>query len=77
MNIAVLVEKLQGLPAEKQVEVFDFVDYLASRFTPSAALTQTDWPEGDFSTLSLSQAMRGMEEEAELYSLADIKEPWS
>ena len=77
MNIAVLVEKLQGLPEEKQMEVFDFVDYLSSRFTPSEARIRADWDERDFSTLSLTQAIRGMEEESELYSRADIKDLWS
>ncbi|MEI7867958.1 MAG: hypothetical protein WCI11_08695 [Candidatus Methylumidiphilus sp.] len=32
MRYAELIEKLQDLPAEKQAEVFDFVEFLAVRF---------------------------------------------
>jgi hypothetical protein len=31
MGYAELIEKLQNLPADKQFEVFDFVEFLASR----------------------------------------------
>ena len=31
MGFAELIEKLQNLPAEKQAEVFDFVEFLAVR----------------------------------------------
>ena len=55
MNIETFIEKLQGLPEEKQAEVFDFVDYLFSRFGREMPQAQTQWSERDFSQLSLTQ----------------------
>ena len=41
MGYAELIEKLQSLPADKQFEVIDFVEFLASR-TKRAALAESD-----------------------------------
>lgn len=76
MNYAELIEKLQILPEDKQAEVFDFVDYLAERFSHPAKAQFEEWSERGFSDLSLSQAMRGLEEETGLYTEADLKERW-
>lgn len=76
MNIQAFVEKLQELPEEKQIEVADFVDYLFSRFARQSQ-RYVQWSESDFSSLSMTQAMRGMENEPALYGPADIKERWS
>jgi hypothetical protein len=78
MNPAQLFEKIQALPPDKQVEVFDFIDFLASRSTtPGEPEIATDrWTNSEFSEISMSQAMRGMEEEPPLYTLDDLKERW-
>ena len=68
MNIVQLIEKIQVLPKEKQAEVFDFVDYLATRFARPIATDPVEWTDKDFSRLSMAQAMRGMEQEPDIYS---------
>ncbi len=74
MNQAQLLEKIQALPPDKQAEVFDFVDFLASR---SAGIGQHDkWIDVEFSEMAMSQALRGMEDEPLLYTQADLKERW-
>ena len=50
MGYAGLIEKLQDLPAEKQAEVSDFVEFLAVRFgkargTPYAP---SEWNDAEF-----------------------------
>jgi len=74
MNPTKLIEKIQALPVEKQAEVFDFVDFLASR---SASNSQHDeWTNAEFAEMAMNQAMRGMEDEPSLYTLDDLKERW-
>ena len=58
-----IIEHVNALPESAQSEVLDFVEYLELKSN------KVNWSE-----LSLSQAMRGMESEADLYSLNDIKE---
>jgi len=63
MTVAELImQHGNTLPEVDQSEVLDFVEYLESRSD------RTNWSE-----LSLSQAMRGMESEKSIYSLDDIK----
>jgi len=76
MNYAVLIEKLQRLPADKQAEVLDYVDYLSHRFSQQGRADLTEWSECDFSDVSMAQAMRGLEDEPVLYTEADLKERW-
>ncbi|NJL55614.1 DUF2281 domain-containing protein [bacterium] len=78
MNPAQFFEKVQALPPAKQAEVFDFIEFLASRSTTSQdqETAGDDWRNADFSTMAMSQAMRGMEEEPSLYTLDDLKERW-
>jgi len=64
-----LEEKIQHyakkLPHSFQEELLDFVEYL---------LMKAEQQEnGEWASLSLSSAMRGMEHESSLYSLSDIK----
>jgi hypothetical protein len=54
------------LPEDKKAEVLDFVKYLRSK------TEEKDWSE-----LSMSSSMRGMENEDTPYSLADLKESFS
>ena len=64
-------EYLQQLPEPLQVQVLDFVEYLLSK-------TQRQTAQDDdhaWSNLSLSLAMRGMENEpTPEYTAADLKE---
>ncbi len=66
----VLVEKIQQyvqrLPTPFQAEVLDFVEFLLRK---AEHREERDWSE-----ISLTLAMRGMEEEdTPLYTLADLK----
>ena len=55
----------QKLPYSFQEELFDFVQYLVMK---AEQQEKQDW-----TSLSLSSAMRGMEDEPVLYSLSDLK----
>ena len=63
-------QHIQGLPASFQAEVLDFVEYLVAKAEREAVRQEgRSW-----SSLSLSFAMRGMEDEdAPLYTLSDLK----
>lgn len=61
-----IIQQVHDLPENKKAEVLDFVEYL-----------KTKNEEKDWSDLSLSSAMRGMENEDTLYSLDDLKESFS
>jgi hypothetical protein len=78
MNPAQFFEKIQALPPAKQAAVLDFIEFLASRRTTSQdwETGEDDWTNADFSTMAMSQALRGMEEEPSLYTLNDLKERW-
>ncbi len=78
MGYAELIEKLQALPAEKQAEVVDFVEFLAARFTTvkHTPLTRDEWTDAEFAEFSMSQALRVMEGEPVLYTCDDLKERW-
>ena len=58
-----IIQQIHELPESKKAEVLDFVEYLKARGE------ERDWP-----LLSLSSAMRGMEDEAAPYSVDDLKE---
>jgi hypothetical protein len=58
-----IIKEIQDLPESKKAEVLDFVEYL-----------KTKAEDKDWSTFSLSSAMRGMEDEDSLYSLGDLQE---
>jgi len=68
-----ILQHLKTLPNSAQREVLDFVQFLESR--------RKELPEREedlvWSDFSLTSAMRGMENEETLYSLADIKESFS
>ncbi len=64
-----IVKNVKKLPKLKQIEVLDFIEYLRLK---------TERQENiEWSTLSLSSAMRGMENEQPHYSLNDLKESFS
>ena len=67
MSIAERINiNVKRLPESKQIEVLDFVDYLKSRAEKEE---YKEWND-----LSLSSAMRGMEDEQSPYSINDLKE---
>lgn len=79
MGYAELIEKIKALPKDKQDEVFDFVEFLASRVAASGAGDKRDgeeWSEADFAAFSMGQAMRGMEDDPVTYSRDDLRERW-
>ena len=85
MGYAELIQKrLQTLPPDKQAEVYDFVEFIATRNhavkTPDAELPNksapADWTNEAFAQLSMAQAMRGLENDPVHYALTDIKERW-
>lgn len=85
MGYAELIQqRLQTLPPEKQAEVYDFVEFLATRSQvvmpldtePRKKSAPIDWTDDEFSKLSITQAMRGLENDPVDYVLTDIKERW-
>jgi Protein of unknown function (DUF2281) len=62
------------LPEPQQAEVLDFVEFLAAKHTNSTEGRAADreWMEA-----SLAQALRGLQDEPEDYSLADLEERFS
>ena len=76
MGYAELIDKLKALPDEKRTEVFDFVDYLAARFGSHRAPTADQWTDREFAEMAMQQALRGMDEDAVIYSDADLRERW-
>ena len=61
-----VVDNIKMLPKSKQIEVFDFVEYLKQKTEREA--------DKDWSGLSIASAMRGMETEESSYSENDLKE---
>jgi hypothetical protein len=76
MGYADLIEKLKTLPDEKQVEVFDFVDFLTTRFARPSSPVLTEWSDRAFRDLSMQQALRGMDDDPVVYTDADLREHW-
>ena len=66
-----IIQHLQKLPESVQAEVLDFVEYLESKVGRDLQ------DERDLSTLSLTHAMSGMEDEQMSYSANDLKEVFS
>ena len=74
MGYAELIQKrLQTLPPDKQAEVYDFVEFIATRSQKAAPV---DWTNEEFARLSMAQALRGLENDPVDYALADVKERW-
>lgn len=62
-----ILQHVQTLPESLKGEVLGFVEYLELKSKKSEE-------EMDWSTLSLSFAMRGLEEEPASYNIDDLKE---
>lgn len=65
-----IVERLQELPEPLQAEVLDFVEFLLKKATDSAVRDE----DRKWSEFSLGSALKGMEDEPQVYSEADLKE---
>lgn len=67
------------MPEDKQAEVFDFVEFLASRFAAAAAgggRRAGDRSEDEFSTFSMGAALRGVEDDPVTDGRDDLRECW-
>ena len=64
-----IIENVRSLPESKQMEILDFVEYLRTKIEKEE---RKEWMN-----LSLTSAMRGMEEEELTYSMNDLKETYS
>jgi hypothetical protein len=73
-----IIEKIASLPADKQQEIFDFIEFIAIRHQKTTAKTsfQQEWSESTFAQFSMQQAMRGLEDESVIYTDDDLKEHW-
>ena len=72
MGVAELIaHKVERLPADKQAEVLDFVEFLAAR-----AADEGDQHELAFQKVALAQAMRGLEDDPVEYDASDCVERW-
>ena len=67
-----IIKHISILPEYLRIEVLDFVEFLEEK---NRDLNQTD-ERSKWSKLSLSYAMRGMENEQTSYSVKDIKEEY-
>ncbi|MEO5363090.1 MAG: hypothetical protein H7838_05645 [Magnetococcus sp. DMHC-8] len=79
MSYAELIKKLADLPRDKQEDVLAFVEWLSNRRAGDGGLPPAhhpDWQEADFADLSMVQALRGMEDDPVVYSMADLQERW-
>ena len=66
-------QKVEKLPIEIQLEILDFVEFVAQKAERQNA-SKENWQWTDF---SLAQAMKGLEdEETPEYTEADLKEKW-
>lgn len=64
---------IKQLPKGRQEEVLDFVEFLLKK--PEKISDRQE--EQEWSEMSLTSAMRGMEEDTPEYTTKDIKEPFS
>tara|TARA_R110001592_G_scaffold331658_1_gene614631 strand:- start:216 stop:449 length:234 start_codon:yes stop_codon:yes gene_type:complete len=76
MQLDELLTKIRQLPVVRQQEVMDFVLFLDQQCQPSKPGTHSEWTDQAFHVMSIDQAMRGLEDEAEIYSEDDLKEHW-
>jgi hypothetical protein len=65
----IIIQHVHALPESEKAEVLNFIEYLRTKIEKKE---RQNWTE-----LSLSSAMRGMEDEQTPYSLDDLKESFS
>ncbi|MCX7084654.1 MAG: DUF2281 domain-containing protein [Methylococcales bacterium] len=72
-----IYEKINLLPDDKQQEVFDFIDFISSRYNKKQAITTNEELTDDiFVNFSMHHALRGIEDDPVSYSTEDLKERW-
>ena len=76
MQLNELLSKVRQLPAARQQEVMDFVLFLEQQCRQSKPGMPSDWSDQAFNEMSVDQAMRGLEDEPEIYAESDLKERW-
>ncbi|WP_341582267.1 DUF2281 domain-containing protein [Marinobacter metalliresistant] len=76
MQLDELISMVSRLPPARQQEVIDFAAFLEQRYGDNSKTKQAEWTEKDFKTMSVEQAIRGIEDEPKLYSDSDIRERW-
>jgi len=78
MNVAeTIYEKINLLPDDKQQEVFDFIDFISSRYNKKQGITTNEELTDDiFVNFSMHHALRGIEDDPVNYSTEDLKERW-
>ncbi|MCP1318597.1 DUF2281 domain-containing protein [Halomonas sp. 707B3] len=75
MQIEELINKVNRLPSLQQQEVIDFVTFLEQRYAKKDS-SHVEWTDEQFQAMSVEQAMRGLEDEPDIYSDDDLKERW-
>lgn len=76
MRMEELISRLRRLPEFRQQEVMDFVRFLEQRYGRPEAAGHADWSDENYQAMSIDQAMRGFDDEPDLYSEADLQERW-
>lgn len=64
--------RVESLPEPYQAEVLDFAEFLEHKAKSHPAAV--DEERAEWSRFALTQAFRGMEDDADLYSLEDVRE---
>ncbi len=78
MNVAeVIYEKINSLPDDKQQEVFDFIEFISSRYKKKQIMpTNEELTDDIFVNFSMHHALRGIEDDTVNYTSEDLKERW-
>ena len=78
MNVAeVIYEKINSLPDDKQQEVFDFIEFISSRYKKKQIMpTNEELTDDMFVNFSMHHALRGIEDDHVNYTSEDLKERW-
>ena len=78
MNVAeVIYEKINSLPDDKQQEVFDFIEFISSRYKKKQIMpTNEELTDDMFVNFSMHHPLRGIEDYPVNYTSEDLKERW-
>jgi len=76
MQLEKLIHVVSRLSPARQQEVMDFAAFLEHRYGEKKQTAVAGWTDHEFQSMSVEQAMRGIEDEPELYSETDVQEHW-
>ena len=78
MNVAeVIYEKINSLPDDKQQGVFDFIEFISSRYKKKQIIpTNEELTDDVFVNFSMHHALRSIEDDPVNYTSEDLKERW-